>query len=179
MKAIFYVAVFGLVASALAHFVTFLGINPQRVFPLVWSLHVLIFVVWIPVVFACRSICTKDNRRHFWKIAIRNAPNWMKVLSMTLFAYAFFNFLFTIFVLSEGGVPSELDGKKVIHNHGNVIRELTDEEYELHQAYLVRTFSGHWMVFYAVGMTVLCSRIKEDSNNPMQATPDSAPDPRR
>jgi len=88
----------------------------------------------------------------------------MKALSVVLFAYAFFNFFFTIFVLNEGGVPSELGGKKVIHNHGKIIRELTDEEYETHQAYGVRTFSGHWMIFYAVGMTVLCSRMKEYSN---------------
>ncbi len=170
MKAIFFIAVFGLIASALAHFSTFFGINPQRVFPPVWVLHVLIFVVWLPVVLACRNACGKDNRTDFWKIATRNAPRWMKVLSVALFAYAFFNFFFTIRVLNEGGVPSELDGKKVLHNHGKVIRELTDAEYEAHQAYSVRTFSGHWMVFYAVGMTVLYSKMKEDSNRAVEAT---------
>jgi hypothetical protein len=165
MKTLFFIAVFGLVSSAVAHFSTFLGINPQRVFPPVWALHFLIFVVWVPVVFSCRKICTKNNQKDFWKIAMRNAPGWMKVLSVVLFAYAFFNFFFTIFILNEGGVPSELEGKKVIHSHGKVIRELTNEEYEAHQAYNVRTFSGHWMIFYAAGMTVLYSKMKGNSNN--------------
>ncbi len=163
MKALFLVAVFGLVSSAAAHFSTFLGVNPQRVFPPVWILHILIFVIWIPVVVSSRRIRTEDNRRDFWKIASRHAPGWMKSLSTALFAYALFNFFFTIFVLNEGGVPAVLNGKKVIHSHGKVIRELTDAEYEAHQAYSVRTFSGHWMIFYATGMTVLYSRMKEDS----------------
>ena len=168
MKAIYYLAIFGLVASAIAHFSTFFGINPQRVFPPIWALHILIFIVWLPVVLSCRKICTKDKRKDFWKLATRNAPGWMKVLSTALFAYAFINFFITIFVLNEGGVPSEINGQKVIHNHGNVIRELTDNEYETHQAYNVRTFSGHWMIFYAMGMTVLYSRMKEDSNHTLK-----------
>ena len=161
MRPLCFIAVLGLVSSAVAHLSTFMGINPQRVVPKVWVLHVLIFVVWIPLVISSRNACTKENRKDFWKIATRNAPGWMKILSLTLFVYAFFNFFYTIQVLNEGGVPSELDGKKVIHSHGRVIRELTDEEYEKHQAYEVRTFSGHWMVFYAIGMTVLYSRLKE------------------
>lgn len=170
MRAVFVIALVGLVASAVAHFSTFMGINPQRVFPPVWALHVLIFIVWFPVVFSCRNIYTKENRKDFWKIATRNAPTWMKTLCAALFAYALFNFFFTIFVLNEGGVPSELDGKKVLQSHSNVIRELTDEEYETHQAYSVRTFSGHWMIFYALGMTVMYSKMKEDSNNEMCAS---------
>lgn len=161
----FFLAVFGLVSSAIAHLSTFLGINPQRAFPPVWILHVLIFVVWLPVVFSLRNTLIKNQPRDFWKVATANAPGWMKVLSAALFAYTFFNFFFTVFVLNQGGGPSEIDGKKVLHNHGTIIRELTDEEYEAHQAYSVRTFSGHWMIFYALGMTVLYSRMKGDSGD--------------
>jgi hypothetical protein len=168
MSVFFIIAFFGLVASGVVHFSTFLGINLQRIFPPVWGLHVLIFVVWIPVVLFGQKICKKDTRKDFWKIATRNAPKWMKVLCTALFVYAFFNFFFTIFILNEGGVPSELDGKKVIHSHGKVIRELTDEEYEKHQAYTVRSFSGHWLIFYAISMTVLYSKMKENSNTNIQ-----------
>jgi hypothetical protein len=165
MRAIYFIAIFGLIASVITHLSTFFGINPQRVFPAVWVLHGLIFVVWIPVVFSCKKSCTKENRKDYWKIAMRNAPRWMKVLSAALFAYAFFNFFFTIFVLNEGGSPTEQDGKKVLCNHGKVIRELTDKAYEAHEAYTVRGFSGHWMIFYAIGMTVLCSKLRENFNN--------------
>jgi len=83
-------------------------------------------------------------------------------MNSTLFAYAFFNFAFTSFVLQEGGIASVIKGKKVIHNHGNIIRELTDEEYETQQAYAVRSVSGHWMLFYAAGMIMLYPKKKEE-----------------
>ena len=166
MRVLFLISVIGLVASAIAHFSTFFGINPQRVFPSVWVLHVLIFVVWFPVVISCRKLCTNDNRKDFWKLATRNSPNWMKRLCVIFFVYAFFNF-FCAFVLSEGGNPSEIDGRKVLSNHGEIIRELTDEEYDQLQAYEVRGFSGHWLVFYAAGMTVLYSRLRDDSDKPI------------
>ena len=178
MKTIFCLAVFGLVASAVAHASTFLGVNPQRAFPPVWMLHVLVFMVWFPVVISCRKIRAKCGRKDFWKVATRGAPAWMKALTVGLIAYAFFNFFFVTFVLGEGGVPAELDGKKVIHSHGKVIRELTDAEYERQQTYVVRAFSGHWMLFYAVGMTVLCSRMKEVSDlkpDGIQSSADGAP----
>ena len=162
MKAIFFIAVFGLIASAVAHVSTFQGVNPLRAFPPVWMLHVLVFVVWFPVVLSCRKTRAACNRKDFWKSITRSAPVWMKALTVGVVAYAFFNFFFVTFVLGEGGVPAELAGKKVIHSHGKVIRELTDAEYERQQAYVVRAFSGHWMLFYAVGMTVLCSQMRED-----------------
>lgn len=164
IKVLFFLSAFCLVASALTHFSTFLGINPQRAFPPVWAFHVLLFVVWIPMVSLCREICAGDNRKDYWKIATHYAPYWMKVLCIALLVYTFFNFFFTIFVLNEGGVPAKLNGKKVLHSHGRVIRELTDEEYEKHQAYSVRTFSGHWMLFYCVAMTVFYSRMRQNSN---------------
>jgi hypothetical protein len=164
INALFAIAVFGLVFSALAHISTFFGINPQSMFPAVWGLHVLLLVVWFPVIFMSRKICTKENRKDFIKIITKHAPFWMKALSVALFIYAFFNFFYTVFALNEGGVPSIFAGKKVLESHGKIIRELTDQEYELHQAYGVRTFSGMWLIFYSVGVTALCSMRKEYSN---------------
>jgi hypothetical protein len=168
INALFAISVFGLIFSGLAHIATFFGINPQRVFPAVWGLHVLLFVVWFPVIFMSRKLCTKENRKDFIKIITRHAPFWMKALSVALFIYAFFNFFYTVFALNEGGVPSIRDGKKVLESHGRIIRQLTEQEYELHQAYGVRTFSGHWMIFYAVGMTALYSMRKENSNQAVE-----------
>jgi hypothetical protein len=168
MIVIFLIAVFGLAASVVTHFSTFFGINPQRAFPAVWMLHILIFVVWIPTIISSSKAYKKQNRKDFWKVAMANSPGWMKTLTAILFAYAFFNFFFTVLVLNEGGTPSEIDGRKVLQSHGNIKRELTDEEYDQHQAYVIRGFSGHWMIFYAVGMTVLYSKLKGDSENNMQ-----------
>ena len=76
-------------------------------------------------------------------------------------AYAVFNFCFTIFYLNEGGGPDRIKGDLVLHSHGRVIRKLTPEEFQIHQAYVVRTFSGHWMAFYSMSMTILYARLAE------------------
>lgn len=161
-KSLFYLAAFGLVASAATHVATFFGVNPLGAGPGIMVLHALIFVVWIPtVVFVVRRMSGGNDRWAFWAVVTRHAPLWMKALSIVLAAYAFFSFFFVEFVLNREGVPSTSSGQKALVSHGKVIRRLSDEEYERHQAYSIRGYSGHWMMFYAVGMTVLCSLAKE------------------
>jgi len=83
-------------------------------------------------------------------------------LFMSLFAYVPFNFFYTGLVLNEGGVPARFDGRPALYNHGEVIRDLTEEEFPRHQAYLVRTFSGHWIVFYLGAAIMLRARLAAD-----------------
>jgi hypothetical protein len=47
----------------------------------------------------------------------------------------------------EGGSPSVENGNYYLHNHGQKIRDLSKEEYQRFSAYVVRGFSGHWMLF--------------------------------
>ncbi len=166
-RLIFYLAVFGLVASAVAHVVTFLGVNPRRAVPGIMVLGVMVLVVWGAMVFMARKAYARTDRRSLWDIILRHAPLWMRVLSVVLGVYAFFNFFFVVWVLNREGVPSTSLGPKALVSHGTVIRRLSDEEYEKHQAYSVRGDTGHWMVFYAVGMTALYSLAKE---GPTKAT---------
>ena len=84
-----------------------------------------------------------------------------RVYDKAFFAYALINFAL-FFFLSKGGVPDVRDGKYVLHNHGQVIRELSEDEYELQKAYVVRGFSGHWMVFYLVPALVFWYRGASD-----------------
>lgn len=58
-------------------------------------------------------------------------------------------------IFSEGGGPHIVDGKYVLQNHGNIIREITMEEYDAFQANELRGFSGHWMAFYAFAAGIL------------------------
>lgn len=157
MKTLSIIATGGFIFSLIAHLTTFLGINPQAVFPPIWLLHIGIFVVWIPTVFLLRKTFKKTGRGRFWKTAFSNAPRWMQALCLFFFIYAFFNFFITVFVLAQGGVPSIVNGKKVLQSHGEVIKELTDKDFLRYQAYTFRAFSGHWMFFYIVSMTILYS----------------------
>ena len=174
MKTLLIIAAGGFIFSLIAHLATFLGINPQGVFPPIWLLHIGIFVVWIPTVFLLRKIFKKTGRQGFWKSAVGNAPRWMQALCLFFFIYAFFNFFITVLVLNQGGVPSIINGKKVLQSHGEVIKELTDKEFFRYQAYTFRAFSGHWMFFYVVSMTILCSyqRTREKDHVRIDPGPD-------
>ena len=88
-------------------------------------------------------------RRVFWNKFFATMPTWARYAVKAFFAYALINFVLFI-VLSKGGAAEERDGKYVLQNHGKVIRELSEEEYELQEAYVIRGFSGHWMIFYLV-----------------------------
>jgi hypothetical protein len=146
MRLLSLLAFLGFGASLIVHAVTFLGVDLSQTLPWVWGLHIGIFVVCIPMAFSARSL---GRRGDYWLKLLALMPRWVLTVIIAFFIYAFVNFgLFLI--LSEGGVPEELDGKYVLYSHGKVIRELTEEEFHLQQAYVIRGFSGHWMVFYLI-----------------------------
>ena len=170
MKALLAIAVGGWILSTIAHLVTFLGIAPNKICPWIWLLHLGIFVVWFPMIFVSGKTMKPGYRKSF-KELMPHAPSWMPRLCGILFAYALFNFFFTIFVLNKGGNPSVIDGEKVLQSHGKIIRKLSDEEYRWHEAYSVRMFSGHWMLFYGIATAVLLSRIKETGGGQAEKNP--------
>jgi len=161
IKFAYHLSVFGLIASALAHISTFAGIDLDGVFPLVWILQPLIFIVWLQAIIVSRTKDPQNSRYSFFRVVMRNSPIWMKILCVLLCVYAIFNFLFIF--LHEKGVPAVMNGQKAMVEGERIIRVLTDEEYKKHRAYSLRAFSGHWMMFYALGMIVLYSKVKEDS----------------
>lgn len=137
----------GLVLALCVHIATFFGINPQQTVPYVWVLHVGIFLGVLPLLI----INNKTSGGRFGRIDIKQiskfVPRWLNILCVVIGIYAALNFGLAI-ALSEGGVPDIRDGVYVLQNKGAFIRVLTEAEYNLHQAYEVRLFSGHWVLFY-------------------------------
>jgi hypothetical protein len=162
IKPLFIISICGLIVSTIVHVATFFGVNPQNEFPAVWGLHFLLLAIWIPIILINRKIATGDNRKNVLRTIMKHTPFWLKALSAVLFIYAFIGFFYSVFVLNDGGVPSIISGQKVLESHGNIIRILTEQEYELHQAYSVRAFSSIWLIFYTVGIAALYSMRKEN-----------------
>jgi hypothetical protein len=152
-RALSIFAITGFFSSLLVHLSTFWGIDPAKHVPWVWVLHLGIFVVFIPMIMGQGSAPKKE----FWNKTFAAIPRWASYTIKAFFAYAIINFAL-FFFLSEGGVPDVRDGKYVLHNHGHVIRELSENEYEWQKAYVVRGFSGHWMIFYMVPAIVFWYR---------------------
>jgi hypothetical protein len=103
-----------------------------------WGLHLGIFVVWLPTVLIAGRMTKGAPRKDFWKVALLGCPRWMRYGLYTLFAYAIVNFICFAATTKSGKQPL---------NHAA-------------PPAVLRGFSGHWMVFYAAGFSVLFSAYR-------------------
>ena len=129
-------AVVGLFLSIVVHVSGLLGLAS----PLgqsTWTLHVAIFVVWLPAVIASQPLAKGFKQKDLWKAVLRGCPPWMRHVTFGFLGYAIINFiLFVAFDVrgpkgrSPGGEtpPSVFAG-----------------------------FSGHWMAFYSMAFAILYS----------------------
>lgn len=99
-----------------------------------------------------------------FKIALQNAPKAIKLAIAFFFIYTIINF-YLFMMASGGGGPHFEDGKYILQNHGNFIRELTKAEYIKLKANELRGFSGHWLLFYSFAAGVFWPNKKDKVNS--------------
>jgi hypothetical protein len=117
-------AAIGLLLSVWVHIGVLEGRSPSA---MAWSLHIGVFVVWIPSVIVARRLVGNMNRTDFWKVVLRGAPVWLRYMVYGFFAYAAISgFLFFSSVRESGADP-------------------------------LRMFSAVWMVFYSSAFAILYS----------------------
>lgn len=91
--------------------------------PLLWLLHVGIFVVWLPTVLKLNEIKKTEfkdqltvNPSAFLRAVFKDSPTWLTVIGGAGFFYAVINF--ALFMSSQPGVPDIMNGQHVLQNHG-------------------------------------------------------------
>ncbi len=162
MKRFFaFLAAAGLLLSIVVHFSTFLGFDPISRFPLVWLLHIGIFVVFIPAIIAAnKAPATKTTSS---ASLFPNAPRWLIVAVGVFFAYALINFVILMYLMRDGSPTRRDNGSFAITDHGRFVRKISEQEFHRYQAYEVRGFSGHWMAFYCISMATLVSAARGEA----------------
>jgi hypothetical protein len=140
--------------TVFVHVSTFFPIDPMDRWPGVMLLHVAVFPPFIAAIYFAKRADRTQSKDAGLDPVMNATPKWMPRLLKGLFAYAIFNFGMFL-TLNEGGGPHEKDGKYVLSSHGRVIRELTEHEYHRQRAYVVRGFSGHWMMFAYASLTFM------------------------
>lgn len=162
-----------LLISMVVHGSTFLGNDPMEVIPGVMWITLLIF----PLFIAALAYVTKIGAARHIKIdkVIAYCPLWLRVMTGMFFVYALVNFAI-VGVLSEGGGPHKRAGRFVLQSHGRIIRELTEEEYHQHRAYVVRGFSGHWMLFSSGSLMAFVAvlRLRKGQKGSIREEPEAA-----
>lgn len=165
-----FVALLGFVLSLVVHIVALLGRDVSAQVPLVWSLHVGIFIVFIPFVLSSRKVVgPKPSFAELRELF----PGWVVTLGAVIFAYAILNFLFFA-LATQGGSPSIRDGKYALEEHGRLIRTLSASDYASFKANDIRGFSGHWLVFYFVPFAYFMFCKKSNSSLKTDAPNDGA-----
>lgn len=162
MIGLFVLAIIGLVASIGVHVATFYP--SQFGFEYAFLMNALICSVWTPLlVIGTQKIFDLTTVGEKWKLIPRHAPEWTKLIAVLLIIYATFNFLFTMIVLNHGGFPAIVDGRMVLHtyNFGVEISALSPQQFALHQAYIARVLSGHWIFFFWMGILASHSHLVE------------------
>jgi hypothetical protein len=149
-------ALLGFILSLAVHIASLFHIDVAQYFSFVWVLHLGIFVVFIPFVFISRKL-----------FGNRLSPNFLQdnfsvqviMLGKIILFYVVINFILFM-IQSEGASPSILNGKFALTNHGKLVREITENEYHLFQARVLRGFSGHWLMFYFIPLVFFLFRKK-------------------
>jgi hypothetical protein len=163
-KYLFYFALTGWTLGLIVHILSLADIDVTEKAPFVWLLHIGIFVVWLQVVLDFKKneelqeyqqsgMLNRMNPIEFFKIIFKETPTWMTIIAGAGFFYAFINFM--LFIASQNGTPDIKDGQFILHNHGELIKTLTEQEYHHYKANEVRGFSGHWILFYGIATAFL------------------------
>jgi hypothetical protein len=153
-------ALLGLGFSLAVHLSTFTSNRPPMMSQ-VWPLHVAIFVVFVPMIIAQKrwGDPSSAKKRGSMGDMFSMTPKWMRIAFTICFFYAIANFV--IFMVREqraGKVRNE-NGKHVLVRDRQAVRELSEEEYRVHEARVARGFSGHWLIFYGASVLGLYDAI--------------------
>lgn len=158
-RAFGFAALFGFILALIVHIAALSGVNVSAKMPGVWVLHIGIFIVFIPFVLSFTKLFGQRPKLAELRAAF---PAWVLIVMLVLMAYVICNFMLFM-AQTEGGSAVFADGKYVLMNRTQVIREITLLEYDAFKANEVRGFSGHWLVFYFAPFAyfMFCRKLKK------------------
>jgi len=140
------------------HISTFFNVNLLQSWPWLWGLHGLALLTFFPMVISSSRVLRGlrgAERRHaqknFWKSLMGRLPIGCRWFVSAVFCYAIVNFV--VFIAHTSSAPNssyfEEGGKYYAQatKHGTA-RQCSKEEFDDYDRWLLRGFSGHWMIFF-------------------------------
>lgn len=159
----------GYLTSLALYILTFWDIDSMSS-PVYGPLTIVLFGTWIlAIIKLIRDPYVRDlqnsrskNPIKFLKVIFQGTPSWVQVIAGISFIFSMMSFGYLMF--TQPGVVDIIDGQKVLHNHGSIIKELTDQEYQHELAVNARKFLGHNLAFFGVGTAILYPNKNEEKN---------------
>lgn len=132
--------------------------------PFFWLIQVGFFLVLFPASISARWGAEQPKHQFNKSFSIAGffgmnraefdgSPKWLRMAVIAGFWYAGINFL--LFGLSYEGTPDIQEGQYVLHEHGRLIKVLTEVEYNYHKSVEGRGATGHAIAFYGLTVAML------------------------
>lgn len=104
------------------------------------------------------DIKARLNPIKYWGAIFKGTPRWVMILAIACFLFGIVNGFIN---LSDDGVTGIIDGKYVVHNHGEIIRVLTEQEYLAAKATDLKGMVAGHILFLGMGTGILYPRNRE------------------
>lgn len=122
-----------------------------------YVLHGAVFVAFAPFVICISLGRTKENP---FRGLTQYVPGKAIAIGVLLLIYIWINFI-VFMAKSDGGVPDIWEGAYVLHNHGKLLKNISEAEYIGYKSNQLRGFSGHWLAFFYMPMVYFYFRAKK------------------
>lgn len=130
--------------SCMIHLLSFFRVDLPDYFPFLWTLHVGIFLFFLPMAFFSYG---KGAYNSFWEHIKILIPGFWQLAIILLIIYVPCTFGFFMY-RSGFSRPREVDGEYFLIRNRMVIKQLSPIEYEYQKCLITRAFSSAWLVFY-------------------------------
>lgn len=85
------------------------------------------------------------------------APNLVIIVAIATYIYgSYYGWTYNF-----EGITGIIDGKLVLHDHGQIIRELSNDEFLQYKADEIRLKTSNSLIFYAIGTCILFPRLSK------------------
>jgi len=163
-----WLAATGLLLALIVHGLTFLPLNVAiEEFPVIWALHIGVFVVCIPFLFSVMKAARSGLIRSWWSVF----PWWAIGVIIAATIYTGANFTFSFVEPSKQGKPEIQNGQFVLVSRDKTIHAISEQEYYLRKNYNVRGFSGHWIFFYLIATLYFWFGVRTQPSNKTSPVP--------
>lgn len=99
----------------------------------------------------------KLNPIKYWGTIFKGTPKWVLTLAIASFVFGLVNI---VLMISEFGVTGIIDGEYVIHNHGQIMAELTEEQFLIAKSKELKAITAGHISFLGMGTGILFPRKK-------------------
>ena len=154
--------------ALIVHGLTFLPLNVAiEEFPVIWLLHLGLFVVCIPFLFSVMKTARAGLIRSWWSVF----PWWAIGVIMAAMIYTGANATFSLVEPYKQGKPEIQNGEFVLVSRDKTIHAISEQEYYLRKNYNIRGFSGHWILFYLIATLYFWFGVRSRASNKTSPVP--------